>query len=82
MHSIPNPKPEEGQRNTFCPRYGACLDFVIGCSWEAWNCSQCPLKEKRPSANEYIDGSNDAEPSYELPPYIARRIGEDLLDWE
>jgi hypothetical protein len=82
MHSIPKPIPHQGHRNTFCPHYGSCLDFVLGCSWEAWNCSQCPCKEKRPPVTEYIDVSADPEPCYELPPDIASQFGGNSLDWE
>ena len=82
MHSIPKPTPRHGRRNTFCPHYSSCLDFVIGCSWEAWNCSQCPFKANRLSVTQYIDVSADAEPCYELPPNIARQFGGNLLDLE
>jgi len=80
MHPMPKPTPRQGRRNTF--HYCACLDFAIGCSWKAWNCSGCPFEAKRPSVNEYINVSADAEPCYELPPDLARPFGGSLLEWE
>jgi hypothetical protein len=82
MNAIPKPIPQQGNRNTFCPHYGACLDFAIGCSWKVWNCSRCPLKAKQLSVNEYVDVSADPEPCYELPPELVQRFGGNLLDWE
>ena len=37
----PNPIPDQGSRNIFCPNYSACLDKVIKKGWMSWDCRPC-----------------------------------------
>jgi hypothetical protein len=74
-----NPIHKQGERNIFCPYYNNCLDYAVKRSWQSWNCSQCPHKLIQSIAEcEYE--VNDAGPYYDLPPNIARKIGEDSFD--
>jgi hypothetical protein len=37
----PNPTPDQGSRNVFCPYYSECLDSVIKRAWMSWHCRLC-----------------------------------------
>jgi len=39
--SEPNPTPDQGSRNVFCPYYSDCLDRVIKKGWMSWHCHLC-----------------------------------------
>ncbi|MEW6667959.1 MAG: hypothetical protein AB1512_22335 [Thermodesulfobacteriota bacterium] len=39
--SKPNPAPEQGSRNVYCPHYSECLDKVIKRGWTGWHCHLC-----------------------------------------
>lgn len=63
-----NAKPvcDYGDRNIFCPYYDDCLDYVVDCDWEAWNCASCPYNQLRYPIIE-TEGTIDHEiPYYEL----------------
>jgi hypothetical protein len=63
----PNPIPDQGSRNVFCPYYSDCLDSVIKRGWISWHCCLCGERSNegaRPEHNLAIDRS---VAYYELP---------------
>ncbi|MBE9581513.1 MAG: hypothetical protein IMF18_07835 [Proteobacteria bacterium] len=64
----PRPKPahRSGNKNIYCPFYGACLDHAAKRYWQNWDCSECPHKLKQQPLRR-DQWANSAGPYSELP---------------
>ena len=75
MRTMCNPVNKKGKRNTFCPYYGDCLDFVIENSWKYWDCCNCPHRLNEGARVEIEFTTSDSIECYDLPLEVYREIG-------
>jgi len=62
----PNPVPEQGSRNVFCPYYSDCLDRVIKAGWMAWHCRLCGQRFNQAARPELVLSTDHSVEYYEL----------------
>ena len=72
MNQKCNPVQKKGERNIFCPYYGACLDHAVKESWEDWDCGECDHKIKEDRRWELQFTADDTMPYYEVAGTIGR----------
>jgi hypothetical protein len=61
----PNPIPDKGSRNVFCPYYSDCLDEVIKMGWMYWHCHLCGERFNQAARPELALTVNHAVAYYE-----------------
>ena len=71
----PNPLCKGGYRNTTCPNYRQCLDFVVKKSWERWTCVDCPHKKQVLILDDFPATNNDAVLYHSLPNEFRTQAG-------
>ena len=54
-----NPVHQKGDRNIYCPHYGACLDYAIEVAWQYWNCSDCNERKNHAARPDFRFRSGD-----------------------
>jgi hypothetical protein len=64
--SEPNPTPDQGSRNVFCPYYSDCLDRVIKKGWMSWHCHLCGERFNQGARPEFPLRVNHSVAYYEL----------------
>jgi len=71
-----NPVCRQGDKNVFCPYYGACLDHAVKHSWAYWVCSDCSHQSVE---QPVLDDQSLVDSSvlyYSLPSRIHRKVQE------